>query len=126
MEIARRTHAVFVRHPWALVAMASAPPGLNAMRHFEQCLAALAGTKMTGRQKLTLLALVDDFVMGHALRSTAPETEVDAAFARAQFASGAFPQLARVFGKGRVDASPDRFEQGLRVLLAAQGKGERR
>src|SRR5258707_13855189 len=27
MEIARRTHAVFVRHPWALVSMLSAPPG---------------------------------------------------------------------------------------------------
>src|ERR1700682_1573511 len=27
-EIAKRTHAVFIRHPWALVAMLSAPPGL--------------------------------------------------------------------------------------------------
>ena len=27
MEIAKRTHAVFIRHPWALVAMLSAPPG---------------------------------------------------------------------------------------------------
>src|SRR5580700_2482476 len=25
MEIARRTHAVFIRHPWALAAMLSAP-----------------------------------------------------------------------------------------------------
>src|SRR5580693_8580548 len=33
MEIAKRTHAVFIRHPWALAAMLSAPPGLNAMRH---------------------------------------------------------------------------------------------
>src|SRR5271155_4430199 len=67
-EIATRTHAVFLRHPWALVAMLSAPPGLNAMRHMEQCLEALAGTSMTGGQKITLLAIVDDFVFGHALR----------------------------------------------------------
>src|SRR5271156_3027285 len=36
MAIARRTHALFVRHPWALAAMSSAPPGVNAMRHMEQ------------------------------------------------------------------------------------------
>src|ERR1700676_3036192 len=32
-EIATRTHSIFLRHPWALVSMQSAPPGLNAMRH---------------------------------------------------------------------------------------------
>ncbi len=45
MEIAKRTHAVYIRHPWALVAMLSAPLGLNAMRHTEQCLEALAETR---------------------------------------------------------------------------------
>src|ERR1700722_12585242 len=55
LEIAKRTHAIFIRHPWALVSMLSAPPGLNAMRHMEQCLEALAGTRMTMQQKLTLL-----------------------------------------------------------------------
>src|SRR5580693_7755831 len=44
VEIAKRTHALFLRHPWALSAMLSAPPGLNAMRHMEQCLEALAET----------------------------------------------------------------------------------
>ena len=27
LAIAKRTHAIFIRHPWALVAMLSAPPG---------------------------------------------------------------------------------------------------
>src|SRR5271168_3915236 len=66
MEIARHTLALFLRHPWALVSMLSAPPGLNAMRHMEQCLEALAETHMTTSEKLTLLATVDDFVFGHA------------------------------------------------------------
>ena len=60
MLIARRTHGIFTRHPWALVSMLSAPPGLNAMRHMEQCLVALSETNLTGKQKMTLLALVDD------------------------------------------------------------------
>jgi AcrR family transcriptional regulator len=116
-EIAKRTHAVFIRHPWALAAMLSAPPGLNAMRHMEQCLEALAGTPMTKKQKMTLLAIVDDFVFGHALREAATDATVDEEFASAQLASGAFPRLAEMFGGGRIDANQDRFERGLRALL---------
>ena len=116
-EIARRTHAALVRHPWALVAMLSAPPGLNAMRHMEQCLEALAETPMTKKQKITLLATVDDFVFGHALRAAATHTPADEEFAAAQLATGAFPRLTEVFGGGRVEANKDRFEQGLRALL---------
>jgi AcrR family transcriptional regulator len=117
MEIARRTHAIFIRHPWALVGMLSAPPGVNAMRHMEQCLEALAGTSMTKKQKITLLATVDDFVFGHALREAASDATIDIEFAAAQLATGAFPRLVEVFGDGRIDADKDRFERGLRALL---------
>jgi AcrR family transcriptional regulator len=117
MEIAKRTRAVFIRHPWALVAMLSAPPGLNAMRHMEQCLEALAETSMTKRQKINLLATVDDFVFGHALRKAAAEAAIDIEFATSQLASGAFPRLAEVFGGGRFDENQDRFERGLQALL---------
>ncbi len=116
-EIATRTHSVFLRHPWALVSMLSAPPGLNAMRHMEQCLEALKETSMTAKKKLTLLAMVDDFVFGHALRETAGDATVDLEFASAQIATGAFPRLAELFGGGRIDAGSDRFKVGLRVLL---------
>lgn len=117
VEIAKRTHALFIRHPWALSAMLSAPPGLNAMRHMEQCLEALVETSMTGREKLTMLAMVDDFVFGHALREVADHSTVDSKFAAAQLRSGAFPRLVEVFGDGRIYARDDRFEQGLRKLL---------
>ncbi len=117
MEIARRTHAVFVRHPWALVSMLSAPPGPNAMRHVEQCLEVLAATSMTTKQKLTLLAMVDDFVFGHALREAATDATVNFEFVAKQLAAGAFPRLAEVFGDGRIDVIKDRFERGVRALL---------
>src|SRR3984893_5222277 len=99
-EIATRTHAIFSRHPWALISMQSAPPGINAMRHMEQCLEALAETSMTGKQKLTLLAIVDDFVFGHALREAASEKAVDTEFAAAQMAKGNFPRIAEGFSGG--------------------------
>jgi AcrR family transcriptional regulator len=121
MAIAKRTRAVFIRHPWALVSMLSAPPGINAMRHMEQCLEALAETSMTEKQKITLLAIVDDFVFGHALREAATDATIDVEFAAAQLAAGGLPRLAEVFGGGRIDANKDRFERGLRALLEGTG-----
>src|SRR5580698_990160 len=115
-EIARHTHAIFTRHPWALVAMLSAPPGINAMRHMEQCLEALAETRMTAKQKITLLATVDDFVFGHALREAATDATIDMGFATSQLATGAFPRLVEVFSNGRIEPHKGRFDQGLMAL----------
>jgi AcrR family transcriptional regulator len=120
-EIATRTHSMLLRHPWALVSMESAPPGLNAMRHMEQCLEALEKTSMTAKQKLTLLAMVDDFVFGHALREAASEKVVDMEFAAAQLATGNFPRIAEVFDGSRIDIGKDRFQVGLRLLLEEYG-----
>lgn len=125
MEIARHTHAVYISHPWALVSMLSAPPGRNALRHMEQCLEALAKTTMTTKQKITLLALVDDFVFGHALREAATDATVNIEFAATQLATGAFPRLTEAFGEGRVDPLKDRFEHGVRALLGVATQWER-
>jgi AcrR family transcriptional regulator len=120
-EIATRTHSIFSRHPWALISMQSAPPGLNAMRHMEQCLEALAETTMTAKEKLTLLAIVDDFVFGHALRETARKKAVDMEFATDQIAQGNFPRIAEVFSRGRIEIGKNRFQEGLRLLLEEYG-----
>jgi hypothetical protein len=88
----------------------------------EQCLEALARTSMTANQKLALLAMVDDFVFGHALRATSHDPIVDREFAAAQMATGNFPRLAEAFGSGRIDAGKDdRFQKGLRLLLEEYG-----
>jgi AcrR family transcriptional regulator len=118
-EIARRTHKVLVSHSWVFSSILSASPGLHAMRHMEQCLQALDGTSLTDRQKLTLLALVDDFVFGSALRDVLSAAPVDHAFARTQLATGHFPRLATMFAGDNARPSQDRFEQGLHALLNA-------
>jgi AcrR family transcriptional regulator len=115
--IALRTRDVFVRHPWALSSMQSAAPGLNAMLHMEQCLEALAKTSMTTEEKLTLLALVDDFVFGYTLRETADEPVVDIDAARKRLATGAFPELTKAFGKARRLGIPNRFDLGLEAIF---------
>lgn len=117
--IALRTRDVFIHHPWALASMQSAPPGVNSMRHMEQCLQVLSETGMTTQEKLTLLAVIDDFVFGYALRETAGDPNVDVDRARKQLAAGAFPRLSEAFGEGRVCAMPNRFRLGLEALLAS-------
>jgi len=83
----------------------------------EQCLEALAETSMTNKQKVTLLATVDDFVFGHALHEAAAGVKIAREFAAAQIGAGAFPRLAEVFSGSLIEANKDRFERGLRALL---------
>jgi hypothetical protein len=134
--IARRTRAMFVRHPWALVAMLGAPPGPNAMRHFEQCLAVLGSTTLEWPTKFELLAVVDDFVFGHALRTgerrgqSRRSTRAKKAFmdfAKRELETGRYPHTSALFkgmspqGEERQLTGPDRdderFERGLQTLL---------
>jgi AcrR family transcriptional regulator len=115
--IAFRTRDVFIRHPWALSSMQSASPDVNAMLHMEQCLEALAKTSMTTKEKLTLLALVDDFVFGYTLRETAGDPVVDMDAAKKRLATGAFPELTKAFGKARRLCIPNRFALGLEAIF---------
>ena len=72
---------------------------------------------MTIREKLALLAVIDDFVFGYALREGASDPKVDLNFVRAQLATGALPRLKEAFGRGRPPAMSERFQMGLRALL---------
>jgi AcrR family transcriptional regulator len=121
MAIATRTRDALMRHPWALHSMLSVAPGVNAMRHFEQCLEALAETALTTKEKFTLLATVDDFVFGYALREAATQKKIDVDFAKSQLATGEYPRLAEVFRDGAVPVSSDRFEFGLGLILDRSG-----
>lgn len=148
-DIARRTRDVFARHPWALLSMRGAPPGPNAMRHFEQSLEALEKAPMSQEGKLALLQLVDDFVFGHALRtaearawlgSDSNQARSAEALSQQLLKTGSLPRTAALFAKaGSRDAArhrqlltEDRFERALAAVLdgaarcLSQDKGRRR
>jgi AcrR family transcriptional regulator len=121
LQIAERTHAMLIRHPWALVTMLTVPPGLNALRHMEQCLEALASAPMTHKQKFALLATIDDFVFGHALREASGHAPPDLEFVAAQLATGNFPKLKEVFSEaGIIKDSQQRLKKGLTALLTTR------
>jgi AcrR family transcriptional regulator len=144
--ISRRTREVLVRHPWALTALQESQLGPNAMRHFEQSLAAIAEADLDPAQRFELLGLVDDYVFGNTLHTaeslkrgaiavTDPEM-VRAAmeFGLAQLRTGEFPYTAALvagrnpdeIASASSDAIPldsqrldEQFERGLQTVLDA-------
>jgi AcrR family transcriptional regulator len=136
--IARRTRAVFTKHPWALLSMRGAPPGPNAMRHFEQSLEALEEAPMSAEGKLAVLQLVDDFVFGHSLRTAEASASSGSNLSRSAealsqqlFKTGAFPRTAALFGpagprptaRRRQWLTEDRFERALSAVLDGAARG---
>jgi AcrR family transcriptional regulator len=138
--IARQTRVAYLRHPWAVASLQGRAAGSqggsfgpNAMRHFEQSLAALDGAPLGTAAKLDLLAIVDDYVFGNVLRagelqsaSAAASPERTAAimeFAGGMLATGQFPRTAALAGDPAAaaladpGAQEDRFERGLAMLL---------
>ncbi len=139
--IAHRTRDVYLHHPWAIAGLQgeagggqSAPMGPNGLRHFEQSLAALDGAPFDMHGKLDLLTIVDDYVMGHVLRTaqmhasartgTGPAEAAELMkFVHAELSSGRFPQLQAMTedpgGPLAVDAArlEARFELGLNALI---------
>jgi AcrR family transcriptional regulator len=140
--IARRTRQVLMVHPWSLASLNDAQFGPNAMRHFEQSLAATAGTGLPAPARLELIAAVDDYVAGNALHSVESLTRAQIAqadpamvaaavdYGLAQLQAGDFPQLKALYGEGAStradepamppmtqDALSRQFERGLQALL---------
>jgi AcrR family transcriptional regulator len=141
-EVARRTRQVLLAHPWSLSSLNEAQLGPNAMRHFEQSLAATAGARLPATARLELIAAVDDYVAGNALHSVESLTrarlaEEDPDMVAAAIAYGLaltetedFPQLRALYvagasGQGAERATPPmtedalarQFERGLKALL---------
>jgi AcrR family transcriptional regulator len=114
-EIARRSHAAFVAHPWILEAYSRRPHiGPNALRHAEQSAAALAGVGLDPRDAQNVLGIVDDFALGHAMRAIhlrdgiPPLPDIDA---------GEFPHLAGVIHLAAEPPGEELFEVGLSAVL---------
>jgi AcrR family transcriptional regulator len=138
--ITRRTRDVLMAHPWSLASLNDAQFGPNAMRHFEQSLAAVAGTGLPVPARFELIAAIDDYVSGNALhaveslaraRAAAADPGMVAAavaYGIAQLQSGDFPQLSAIYAETAQTGEPagppmteaaltSQFERGLQALL---------
>jgi AcrR family transcriptional regulator len=137
-QIARRSYDAFRRHPWVFELNDESSQGApNALRHVEQSLLVASRTGLDFPGQLELVALVDDYVFGHAMRARIEREEraeeqweqrLEALIAHleTQLHSGEFPILAAWAGDdvragferiGEMAADPGRFERGLQTLL---------
>ena len=137
-EIARRSRATWERHAWAK----DQPPGVtigpNGMRHFEQSLEAVAGTGLDWPDKVEIINMVDDYVLGYILGQgeigatteglKAKWVEPMTRYLDVQLATGDFPNVQAMTdelgGTGAAIESfietmgdPQHFERGLGRLL---------
>jgi AcrR family transcriptional regulator len=140
--IARQTRQVLLAHPWSLASLNEAQFGPNAMRHFEQSLAAVAGSGRSAAARMELIAVVDDYVSGNALHAAeslarAKAAEQDPAivtamveYGVAQLKTGDFPELGAIYAENMTAQDAERaeppmteaaltrqFERGLQALL---------
>jgi AcrR family transcriptional regulator len=137
--VAGRTRTTLLRHPWAVHALygpgraQNEQAGPNGLRHFEQSLAALDGAPLDMAVKVDLIAIVDDYVIGHALQAgeqisrfggpqPMPASPVGG-FMASRLASGDYPHVRALLtgpaaqsliDPGRLEG---RFERGLRLLI---------
>lgn len=105
--VAHRARAVFRAHPWAITGMDSqGRMSPHAMRHFEQSLAAVAGTGLDAPTRVEIVAMIDDFVCGFVLKSDlepgadAVEATPEALgeYLRSELGSGRYPHLGELVG----------------------------
>lgn len=126
--IAYRVRDALVRHPWAVGAMQEAQPGPNAMRRFEQFLAAVADSGLDTAQKFDLLSALNAYVFGNVLittesrkrariATTDPSVLAEmSAFAEKLMRGGEFPHTEALIAAGRAGRDtpgPPLDEQGL-------------
>ncbi len=116
--IARRSHAVYVAHPWMLQTFGRAPRvGPNLLRRAEQSAAAVAGLRADPADAWTALTIVHEWTIGHALHTLTlrADSQLEAQLQEADAA--AFPQMTQVFPPGQRREREETFERALAAVL---------
>jgi AcrR family transcriptional regulator len=139
-EIARRSLAIFRRHPWIIEHLGEGGPsrtGPNLLHHVEQTLAVASRSGLDLDDQFELAAIVDDYVFGFALRAhesgqfgaegeARRRADPMVAYLTEQLGSGDYPHLEAVAGDdpvagfariGHLTSGEQRFERGLQALL---------
>jgi AcrR family transcriptional regulator len=117
-QIARYSYDAFVAHSWVLRAFARREQlGPNVLRHGEQSAAAVAGLELEIPDIWTVLGTVDDYVIGHALRTLSARKEGDPRQLLPEFDPAEFPNLARATEDFDLAPPDEAFEIGLELVL---------
>lgn len=138
-EIARRTLAIFQRHPWVVEHMGEGPSsaGPSVLRHVEQTMAVASRSGLGIDDQFELAGIVDDYVFGHAMRTyhgaglgaegdAASRIDAMSAYLTEQLGTGDYPNLEEIAGDdpaaafariAHLASDEARFERGLQRVL---------
>lgn len=121
-QLAHRSHDAFLAHIWTLEAFGQRPRfGPNTLRHVEQSIAAASRTGLGPEATAIILAVVDEYTLGHAMRvllvpdEDALRETIDQMVRAAD--PDAFPHLAQATAGALLGPREGAFEAGLEALL---------
>jgi AcrR family transcriptional regulator len=116
--IARRMFLMFVRHPWLLALFTRRPrPGPNAARQTKQYARALASLELSPEEKWRMVGIVNDYVLGNALRLATSGVARDLVASLSDADRAAQPELTALTGLEQARLAGESFETGLQVVL---------
>jgi AcrR family transcriptional regulator len=121
-QIAHRSHAAFVAHPWTLEAFGQRPRfGPNTLRHVEQSIAAVSRTGLEPEAASIILGVVDEYTLGHAMRVVIAHDEDRLRAMLEETLRGAdpseFPHLSQAAAGAVLGPREGAFEAGLEALF---------
>jgi len=116
--IARKMFLMFVWHPWLLALFTRRPrPGPNAARQTKQSAQALESLRIPHDDKWRMLAIVNDYVLGNALRIATRGVARDLVASLTEAERVAQPELAALPKFEETRLADESFELGLQVVL---------
>jgi AcrR family transcriptional regulator len=121
-QLAHKSLRTFLAHSWTLEAFGQRPRfGPNTLRHVEQSIAAASRTGLAPEKAAIVLAVVDEYTLGHAMRTLLVPDEdelrgqVEALVRAADPAT--FPELAQASAGSVLGPTDGAFEAGLEAIL---------
>ncbi|MBS1869982.1 MAG: TetR/AcrR family transcriptional regulator C-terminal domain-containing protein [Actinobacteria bacterium] len=115
---ARKMFLMCVSHPWLLALFTRRPrPGPNAARQAKQAARALEGLPLPAEERWKVLGIVNDYVIGNALRVATTGTARDLVEALTAADRAARPELDALTAFEDSRLADETFGLGLRVVL---------
>ena len=115
---ARRGFRMFASHPWLLALFARRPRhGPNAARQARQLASAVAGLRLPPDDMWTLLSIVNDYVLGHAMRVATTGSTSDLVASLGEDDRATLPEVSALARTEEMRLAGDVFERGLQAVL---------
>lgn len=116
--IAHRIFRMFASHPWLLTLLAQRPRhGPNVTRQAKQLADAVASLRLPPEEMWTLLSIVNDYILGHALRVATTGSTRDFVENLSERDRSELPDLSALARTEETRRSGEVFERGLQVVL---------